>query len=300
MELLNKTIVRMVQLMPKPIVKQFAGNYIAGESLEDGVSVVKLLNSKGILATTDVLGEFVDSKEMAIGAKNDVIDSIVAIHKHNLDSTISIKLTQLGLGIDYEFCIDQVLEIVDNANKNNIFVRIDMEDSPYTQKTINIYKTLKKQYSKVGIVIQAYLKRSYEDILELNKISANYRIVKGIYKEHESIAYKEKQKIRDNFLLLVDEAIKAGCYTAIATHDDFLIDKTYEIIRSKALDKSFYEFQMLLGVRERLRDKILSDGHKIRVYVPFGKDWYGYSIRRFKENPDVAWHVTKSILGINK
>jgi len=178
------------------------------------------------------------------------------------------------------------------------FVRIDMEDSPYTDLTIDLYKKLKEKYNNVGIVIQAYLKRSFNDVVQLNKINSNYRLCKGIYIEPAEIAYKDRQQVRDNYVKLLEEILNSGNYVGIATHDEYLINEAYRLIKEKNISKDKFEFQMLLGVREDLRDKINSDGYKVRIYVPFGKQWYKYSIRRLQENPQIAGHIVKNIFGI--
>lgn len=296
MGVINNLIVQIVQLLPKPVVGFFSKKYIAGETLQAGIDLVKKLNSKGIYATMDVLGESVKNKEEAIHAKNLAMEVIEAIEKNKLMANLSIKPTQMGLAIDEDFAYEQVLELVKKAAEYNNFVRIDMEDSPYTDKTINLYRKIYENYKNVGIVIQAYMKRSYDDVLILNKIGTNYRLCKGIYVEPPSIAYKDKQAVRDNYLKILDAMFKDGNYVGIATHDKELIDAAYKRIKEQNIPKDKFEFQMLLGVREDLRDKINSDGYKIRIYVPFGKDWYAYSVRRLKENPSVAGHIVKSFL----
>jgi proline dehydrogenase len=295
-EAINHLIVKMVQLMPKPVVGFFSKKYIAGVTLQSAVDYVKKLNSKGILATMDVLGESVASKEESIRCKNEAIEVLEAIQQNKLKANLSIKPTQMGLAIDEEFAYQQILEIIKKADEYKNFVRIDMEDSPFTDKTINVYKRIYQDYKNVGIVIQSYMRRSYDDVITLNKIGTNYRLCKGIYVESASIAYKDKQEVRNNFLKLLDAMFKDGNYVGIATHDKYLIDEAYKRIKEKNVLKDNFEFQMLLGVREDLRDKINADGYKIRIYVPFGKDWYAYSVRRLKENPSVAGHIAKSFL----
>lgn len=292
---LNRAIVEIVKLLPKSIIFIFAKKYIAGETLKDGIRVVKELNSKGILATMDVLGEAVKNKEESILAKNECLKVLDAINQFKLNSNLSIKPTQMGLVIDKEFCFEQISEILEHALKYNNFVRIDMEDSSTTDATFEIYKRLRKNYSNVGIVVQAYLRRTLNDVKNVELKDANYRLCKGIYVEPEKIAYKDKQEIRNNFLKILEYFFDNGNYVGIATHDDFLIENAYRMIKEKNIPKDKFEFQMLYGVKENLRDKINADGYKIRVYVPFGKHWYNYSIRRFQENPQIAWYITKSI-----
>ena len=296
MDAFNNLIVRFVQLMPKPVVGFFSKKYIAGETLQDAVEYVKILNSKGIYATMDVLGESVANKEESIKCKNEALEVLEAIEKNKLMANLSIKPTQMGLAIDEQFAYEQILELVKKAAEYKNFVRIDMEDSPFTDKTLNLYKRIFEHHKNVGVVIQAYMKRSFNDIVSLNKIGTNYRLCKGIYVEPATIAYKGKQEVRDNYLKLLDQIFKDGNYVGIATHDKLLIDAAYTRIKEQNIPKERFEFQMLLGVREDLRDKINSDGYKIRIYVPFGKDWYAYSVRRLKENPSVAGTIAKSFL----
>lgn len=300
MNILNQLIVSIVQMMPKNIVGFFSRKYIAGESLEDGINVVKQLNSKGIYATMDVLGEAVKNKEESLDAKNKAMEVLDAIEKHKLMANLSIKPTQMGLLIDEEFAYEQILELVKRAYEINNFIRIDMEDSSTTDMTINLYKKIFQQYKNLGVVIQAYLKRSFDDVVVLNKLGTNYRLCKGIYVEPASIALKDKQAIRENYLKILRQMFIDGNYVGIATHDKYLIDEAYRMIKEMNIPKDKFEFQMLLGVREDLRDKINSDGYKIRVYVPFGKDWYAYSVRRLKENPSIAGHIVKSFLTFGK
>lgn len=300
MNAFNNLIVRIVQLMPKSVVGFFSKKYIAGETLQEAVDFVKKLNAKGIYATMDVLGESVANKQEAIKCKNEALEVLEAIEKNKLKANLSIKPTQMGLAIDEQFAFEQIMELVKKAAEYKNFVRIDMEDSPFTDKTINLYKRIYEQYKNVGIVIQAYMRRSFDDVVTLNKIGTNYRLCKGIYVEPASIAYKDRQEVRNNYLKLLDVMFKEGNYVGIATHDKPLIDAAYSRIKNQNISKDKFEFQMLLGVREDLRDKINSDGYKIRIYVPFGKDWYAYSVRRLKENPSVAGTIFKSFITFGK
>ncbi len=292
---LNVAIVTFVKLLPKSVVHIFAKKYVAGSKLEDAVRVTKELNEKGILATMDVLGEAIKSKAEAAETKKEYFDLLDKIEKHKLNANISIKPTALGLAIDEDYCKTLITEIVEKAKELNNFVRIDMEDSPFTQSTIDMFKELRSKYDNVGIVLQAYLRRTYYDVVDLNEIGSSYRLCKGIYVEPEKIAYKDRQAVRDNFVKSLEKMLNDGNYVGIATHDNYLIKEAYRLIEEKKVPKDKYEFQMLYGVTEHLRDKINSDGHKIRVYVPYGEQWYAYSIRRLQENPQVAWYITKSI-----
>jgi proline dehydrogenase len=286
--------------MPKSVVGFFSRKYIAGESLDSAVSLVKDLNAKGIYATLDVLGESVTNEEEATRAFDNAMKVFDAIVEHDLKANISIKPTQLGLSFDEHFACEQIRKLVKHASQIDNFVRIDMEDSQYTDATINIYKSIFENYSEVGIVLQAYLKRSYNDTVILNKLGTNYRICKGIYVEPASVAYKKKHIIRDNFLKMLESMFKSGNYVGIATHDEYLIDKAYRIIKELNIPNDKFEFQMLLGVREDLRNRINNDGYKIRIYVPFGEDWYAYSIRRLKENPQIAGYIVQNIFSFKR
>ena len=293
MSVFHNLLVKTVQAMPENVVWLFSKKYIAGKSLQSAVDTVKELNSKGIHATLDVLGESIKTKEEAIEAKRKADEVFDAIVKNKLLANLSIKPTQMGLAIDKELAYQQILELVKRASEINNFVRIDMEDSPFTDLTFDVYKRIYEEYSNVGAVLQAYLKRTYNDTIVLNKLGTNYRLCKGIYIEPATIAYKDKQAIRDNFLKCLELMLKNGNYVGIATHDKYLIDKSYELIKKLNIPKDRFEFQMLLGVREDLRDKINKDGYKIRIYVPFGEDWYKYSMRRLQENPQLAGHIVK-------
>lgn len=296
---INSLIVNFVKLLPQSVVFIFAKRYIAGVKLEDGIRAVKELNAKGILATMDVLGEAVTTKKESEEAKNQCLQVLDAINEHKLNSNLSLKPTQIGLAIDEEFCYNQLVEILEKAKGYNNFVRIDMEDSPFTDATIKMFKRLKEKYDNVGIVVQAYLKRTLNDVKSLNSIGTNYRLCKGIYIEPKEISYKDYQKVRDNYLEILKQMLADGNYVGIATHDDYLVENAYKMIKEMNIPKDKYEFQMLYGVKENLRDKINADGHKIRIYVPFGEHWYKYSIRRLQENPNMAWYITKSIFSLN-
>jgi proline dehydrogenase len=298
--LINDAIVSVVKIMPKPVVGIFSKKYIAGEKLEDALSLVMKLNSKGIYATLDVLGESIRNKDEAAKAKDKCLIVLDAIVENNLNANLSIKPTQMGLSIDEDFAYEQVYQLIERAKKINNFVRIDMEDSPYTDKTIRLFQRLKEHFDNVGMVLQAYLKRTFDDAVILNKLNTNYRLCKGIYIEPASIAYKDKQRIRDNYMETLQVILKSGNYVGIATHDEFLINEAYRLIKELNIPKDKFEFQMLLGVREDLRDKINADGYKIRIYVPFGEDWYAYSLRRLKENPQIAGYIFKNIFRRNQ
>ncbi len=295
MNIINRMIVNFVKLLPKSFVYIFAKKYVAGIRLEDAMNVARDLNGKGILATIDVLGEAITNLDEATATQKACMEVLESIEKNKLNANLSIKPTSLGLAINKEVCFNLVEELVQRASEYNNFVRLDMEDSPYTDLTIELFTRLHQKYSNVGIVVQAYLKRTYSDVENLNLLGTNYRLCKGIYVEPAEIAFKSREEIRKNYLKILDKMLEDGNYVGIATHDEFLINKAYGMLREKNIAEGNYEFQMLYGVREDLRNKIVADGHKLRVYIPFGEKWYEYSMRRFQENPELAWYVTKSV-----
>jgi proline dehydrogenase len=292
MSLLHKLVVSAMPLIPKAIVGRVASRYIAGTTLNAGVQTVKRLNQAGM----DLLGEDVKDASETHQVRDNILPILQAISQNQLNSNVSIKPTQLGLSIDPELCFQNLSTILDEARRLGNFVRIDMEDAGTTDATIEIYRRLRaKGYTNTGVVIQSYLHRSEADVRSLIKEGANFRLCKGIYNESATIAYKDRQEIRNNFLKLLQIMLEAGSYVGIATHDDFLIDGACTLIKKLGLMPGQYEFQMLLGVRESRRDQIVRDGHRLRVYVPYGEQWYAYSTRRLKENPAMAWYITKAI-----
>jgi proline dehydrogenase len=300
MNLANQFILSAIQLLPKPLVKRFAMRYIAGEELDDAVRVVKGINSKRMMGTMDVLGENVSTREESLAAVRECEEVLHSINKHHLGANLSIKLTQFGLKIDEDFCHSNVRHLLEIASGYNNFVRMDMEDSSTTSETLVLYGKLRSEgFENTGVVIQANMRRSEEDVRRLVLMKANIRLCKGAYIEPEAVAFKGKEEIRLNYLNLLRTLFKGKCYVGIATHDDFLIGKAYQTIQKMNLQESDYEFQMLHGVKNKLRDKIIADGHRLRVYVPFGQYWYAYSIRRFKENPQMAWYILQGIFSGN-
>ena len=296
MSLLNKFVVTAMPLIPKAIVGRVARRYIAGTTLADGVQTVKRINQAGMMTTMDLLGEDVKDAREAQAVRDNILPILQAIHQNALNSNMSIKPTQLGLSIDKDLGLQNIRLILEEARKLGNFVRIDMEDAQTTDNTLEIYRKLRREgFSNTGVVIQAYLHRSESDVRSLVKEGANFRLCKGIYNESPSIAYKGRQEIRDNYLKLLQIILEGGSYVGIATHDDFLIDGAMTLIQKLGMKPTQYEFQMLLGVRETRRDVIVKAGHKLRVYVPYGEQWYAYSTRRLKENPAMAWYITKAI-----
>jgi proline dehydrogenase len=299
MHLLNKLVVASLPAIPRPLVRYFAGRYIAGETLADAVRTVRGLNREGVYATLDVLGEDITRVEEAVASREQSNEVLHTIAREKLDSNLSIKLTSLGLKLDPAFCLDNVREILKVASGYGIFVRFDMEDSTATSETISIFRTLHREYPNTGIVVQAYLFRTEADVKELLKEKPNFRLCKGIYKERKEIAFQSREEVQKNFTSLLDLMLNNHAYVGIATHDTVLVDTAYEFIRLKGLRRDQYEFQMLLGVRPELRRKLVRDGHRVRLYVPFGEHWYGYSTRRFKENPEIAGYVFKALFSSN-
>jgi proline dehydrogenase len=296
MELVNKVLVATIPLVPRPIVRKFAGRYIAGEEMSDAVDVVRQLSAEGALATLDVLGEHITRREEATAARDAILDALGAIERERLNSNVSIKLTQLGLQLDRDFCLGNVRAIVERAASIRNFVRIDMEDSSTTDDTIWVYREVRKSFPNAGIVLQAYMRRTEKDAVDLIADGlGHFRLCKGIYIEPAAIAFKGKEEVNANFLRVLKTMLERKAYVGIATHDSALVEGAYRIIREMGLGADRYEFQMLLGVRPDLRRRIIADGHPLRVYVPFGKSWYQYSIRRFKENPQVAGHVLQAL-----
>ncbi len=300
----NRLIVSIIPLMPKKLIWFFGKKYISGLKLSDAIQTTKDFAKLGGGTTIDVLGEFVTERERAIKERDASMVVLDTIKKENLPSYLSIKPTSNGLGIDAEFGYENIKMIVAKAKELGLFCRIDMENSPYTEATVALYRRLLEEgFTNVGIVLQAYLKRTESDIRSLLELKPNIRLCKGIYVESASIAYKDKEEIRDNYKKLLDlllENIPNGAFPAIATHDEDLLQYAEKRIKEFNLSKDKYSFEMLLGVREERRNKLLEDGHNVTIYVPFGEDWYGYSIRRMKENPEIAMHVFKAIFGIGK
>ncbi len=296
MKWFNKIVAAIVPLLPQSFVWIFSKKYIAGPKLEDAVKATKALMDKGCCATIDVLGEEVKIKEDSLEAVKLYKEVLDVIEKEKLDANISVKPTHMGLKIDKEFCYNNIKELVEYAVKYNNFVRIDMEDHTCTDDTLDIAFRLKKEYpDNVGVVIQAYLRRTIKDIDDIIKNNISVRLCKGIYLEPHKVAWPEPEIINYNFADLNERLLKKKIYVGIATHDEKLVWQAFKTIKDLKLKKEDYEFQMLLGVTENLRDIIVKEGHKMRVYVPFGKEWFAYSTRRLKENPNMVRHIMKSL-----
>ncbi len=296
MSVFNRLLVTGLPAVPKPIVGRVASRYVAGEELADAIRIVRALNQQGAMATLDVLGEEVSEREKATAAVEEYLRVFETIDREKVDSNVSIKLTLLGLKIDEGFCRDNVARIVETAKRFGNFVRIDMEDNTTTDATLRIYRELHARFGNLGVVLQAYMRRTLRDIEELPEHGASVRLCKGIYVEPRRIAWKGFETVRHNYVQALDKLFSRGVYVGIATHDEYLACAATALIDKHGLKRDQYEFQMLLGVDEELRRILIEAGHRLRVYVPYGRDWYPYSIRRLRENPEVARHVLKAMM----
>ena len=294
MAILDRAIVRLLPAVPKPVVQRLSSRYIAGPMLEDALGVVRELNAAGKMATIDVLGEEVSSADEARAIAGQYHDVLAEIDAAGLDANVSVKLTGLGLELDYELCRDNLEPDVQDAAARGSFVRIDMEDSTTTERTLQLYRLLRAEgHESLGVVLQAYLKRTFDDIEGLD----NVRLCKGIYVEPSSIAYRGFHEVRANFVRCLERLVEQRSYVAVATHDEYLIGQALRIIREAGLGADEYEFQMLLGVRPERGDELAADGHRLRIYVPYGADWYEYSLRRLQENPKIAGYIAADTVG---
>jgi proline dehydrogenase len=270
--------------------------FVAGEEIAEAVEAIKQLNSKGISATFDHLGESISSEAETLEEVREyqrLIDSIVS---HGLDSNVSVKLTQLGLDIDGELCYRNTRAIVEAAHRQQNFVRIDMEDSSKTEATFDIFKRLRAEFENVGIVVQSYLYRTEKDIEEMLELGARIRLCKGAYKEPESVAFPDKADVDKNYVKLMKMLLPSGIYHGIATHDPNMIEATKRFAAEAGIAPDRFEFQMLYGVRRDLQESLIKEGWRMRVYVPYGKFWYPYFMRRLAERPANIWFVMKSMM----
>jgi proline dehydrogenase len=270
---------------------------VAGDSLQDALRSISDLNAEGAMATVDVLGEEVKEPARTASAVAQYLGLLDEIHHRGLDANISVKPTMLGLKIDDRLCTANVVKIVDRAAEFENFVRIDMEDSSCTDATLRLYRAVRSEHRNVGVVLQSYMRRTTADVNELMPLQPNIRICKGIYRETRVIAWHDPDTIRSNFVYNMDKLMTAGAYVGIATHDPKLVLAGMQVVDRLGLEPHQYEFQMLLGVDLELRKIILDGGHRLRVYVPYGVDWYPYSMRRLRENPTVARHVMRAMVG---
>ena len=292
MTIIDRAIVRALPAVPRQVVKRLSSRYIAGTTLAEACDVVRELNAQGKEATLDVLGEEVTLREEAIGLRDAYRRALDTIEEDGLRSNVSVKLTALGLKLDRGLCRADLTAVVEEAARFGNFVRIDMEDSSTTSETLALYREIREEgHDNLGVVLQAALKRTLSDIGGLGDLRPNVRVCKGIYVEPPEIAYQEDEIIRLNFLDALEALFDIGSYVGIATHDDWLIGEALALVERRGLGRDDYEFQMLLGVRPELGDELVREGHRLRIYVPFGRRWYEYSIRRLQENPKIAGYV---------
>ncbi len=274
----------------------FARRFIASESVEEAVVAVRSIAERGLLLTLDYLGESVKTTEEADAATRDYKQILNVIVSSGIERNISVKLTQLGLDVDRATCVDNLRRILDPASQHGFFVRIDMENSPYTEVTLEIFETLWAQgYRNIGAVLQSYLMRTEDDVKRITALGARIRLVKGAYKEPKTVAYQQKTDVDAAFVRLMQWLLDDGIYPAIATHDPDMIDATKRYAAEKNYSKERFEFQMLYGIRRDLQTSLAAEGYRVRIYVPFGKQWYPYFMRRLGERPANIGFVLKGI-----
>jgi proline dehydrogenase len=297
MKLLDRAVAFALPAVPKGIVGQFSKRYIAGPTVDDAFRVVRDLRQQGAMATLDILGEFIASQAEADAAARAHDELVRRISAEGLPETnVSLKLTALGLSIDRQLCVDNMRRLMTTVAAHDNFVRIDMEDSTCTAATLAIYRMLRTEFpGRVGVVLQSRLRRTLGDVDDVTTEPANLRLCKGIYLEPRPIAYTDPELIRRNFTAALERMFERKAYVGIATHDEILVWEAMRLVRKFGLAREQYEFQMLLGVDEELRRLILQAGHRLRVYVPFGEHWYPYSVRRLRENPEIAGHALRAI-----
>ena len=299
--MINKLIASSVSVFPKWFIELFSKSYVAGYSSNEVLSIVEKLNGQGFSATIDILGEHVKDLDISKNITQQYCELFENINSKSIDSNISVKPTHIGLDISKNVVLENFNKIIEVARDKSNFLRIDMESSNNTDDTFEIYKSLKNKYPGVGVVLQAYLKRSLDDIENLADPKFNARICKGIYKEDSEIAYKEKDMINNNFLEMAKLMLQKNSYACFATHDQQLIDSLVELVEKMKIETTKFEFQVLYGVPMNGKlEKLISKGYKVRIYVPFGPDWYEYSLRRLKENPNIAGYVIKNLFLRNK
>jgi len=270
--------------------------FVAGEELPDAVAAIRELNRKQIRASFDHLGESISSEAETRAEVQEYTEVLQAISDHALDSNVSVKLTQLGLDISPALCYDNTRRIVEAAARHGNFVRIDMEDSPKTDATLDIFRRLRGEFDNVGIVVQSYLYRTEKDVDELLALGARIRLCKGAYKEPASVAFQDKRDVDANYVLVMKKLLVSGIYHGIATHDEKMIAATRQFAAERKINADQFEFQMLYGIRRDLQDQLVADGYRMRVYVPYGRSWYPYFMRRLAERPANVWFVMKNVL----
>ena len=299
--MINKLIASSVSVFPKWFIELFSKSYVAGYNSNEVLSIVEELNGQGFSATIDILGEHVKDLDISKNITQQYCELFENINSKSIDSNISVKPTHIGLDISKNVVLENFNKIIEVAKEKSNFLRIDMESSNNTDDTFEIYNSLKNKYPGVGVVLQAYLKRSIDDIENLADLKFNARICKGIYKEDSEIAYKERDMINNNFLEMAKLMLQKNSYACFATHDQQLIDSLVELVEKMKIETTKFEFQVLYGVPMNGKlEKLISKGYKVRIYVPFGPDWYEYSLRRLKENPNIAGYVIKNLFLRNK
>jgi proline dehydrogenase len=291
-DLLDRAIVRLLPAVPKPVVRRISGRYIAGDKLADALRVVRRLNAEGKMATIDVLGEEITRADEARAIAGAYRETFEALERERLDSNVSVKVTGLGLKLGYELCRENLEAVVAHAAERGNFVRIDMEDSSTTDDTLRLYRDLRAGgLDNVGVVLQARLKRTIDDVRALAELRPNVRLCKGIYLEPPEVGFRDFEAVRASFVQALEELWDAGCYVGVATHDEWLLEQARRGVGIRRLEREEYEFQMLLGVRSGLGEELVRQGHRLRIYTPFGREWYAYSLRRLQENPKIASYI---------
>jgi len=280
-----------------PFSRKVALRFVAGETLDEALDASKRLNELGLEVTLDFLGESVTDAERAEAATRSYLTSLDRIPDSEARASISLKPTQLGLAIDAELCFQNLLRIVGRAHELNNFVRIDMESSAYTESTLDVFERVFEQHRNVGVVIQSYMRRSESDIARLVELGAPVRLCKGAYDEPVSVAFQSKEEVDASYVKLMKMLLSGGAPTAIATHDEKMVDATLDFVREAGIDPKTFEFQMLYGVRRDYQRRIASGGHRMRIYVPYGSEWYSYLMRRMAERPANLIFVTRAVFG---
>jgi proline dehydrogenase len=293
----DRAIVRLLPAVPRPVVHKLSERYIAGAELKDARETVRRVNVQGKMATIDVLGEEITDEEDAAAIVDAYEDVFADIGRAGLDSNVSVKLTALGLKLGYDICAANLRSVVEDAASRANFVRIDMEDSSTTDQTLRLYRELREDgHDNVGIVLQATLRRTLGDVRALADLKPSVRLCKGIYLEPPAIAYQDFEAVRASYVTALQTLLDGGCYVGIATHDEWLLQEGRRLVAEHGLDRDEYEFQMLLGVTPGLGDELVREGHRLRIYVPFGRRWYEYSLRRLQENPKIAGYIAGDTL----
>lgn len=273
-----------------------AGRFVAGATLESALHTIALLNKDGMMVTIDHLGEFVQNEDEAVEMANKCIEALVGIAQYNVDSNLSLKLTSMGLDISKELCLSNMKNILSVAREKNILIRIDMEDYAHLELTLDVFEQLKNEYENVGLVLQSYLYRSLDDLKKLIPEKTNLRLVKGAYKESSRVAFEDKKEVDLNFVKMIELQLMSGNYAGIATHDDAIIQVIKTFIKEHQISPEQFEFQMLYGIRTELQKQLIKEGFRVRIYVPYGKDWYGYFMRRLAERPANVGFIIKGIV----